>query len=213
MRTPVTRVEGRAIPFGRANVDTDIIIPAVHLKTLSRVGLGAYAFEALRREPGNVFDDPALAGAPILIAGANFGCGSSREHAVWALLDRGISAVVAPSFSDIFASNAFKNGLAAVALDEEAVARLLDLARIVPIAVDLEQETVLAGNEIFSFALDPFRRDCLVKGLDEIALTLESDAAIAAYEAHAPLLACTISVPAGGNARSLSSFERSRDHA
>jgi 3-isopropylmalate/(R)-2-methylmalate dehydratase small subunit len=208
MRAPVTRVEGRAIPFGRANVDTDIIIPAAHLKTLSRVGLGAFAFEALRRAPGNLFDDPAMEGAPILIAGANFGCGSSREHAVWALLDRGIRAVVAPSFSDIFASNAFKNGLAAVALDEEAIARLLDLARIVPVAVDLEQQFVVAGNEVFAFAFDPFRRDCLVKGLDEVALTLEQDAAIAAYEAQAPLLACTIAMPAGAIA-----FERSRDHA
>ena len=208
MSAPFTRVEGRAIPFGRANVDTDIIIPASHLKTLSRVGLGAHAFEALRRDPENLFDDPALAEAPILIAGANFGCGSSREHAVWALLDRGIRAVIAPSFSDIFASNAFKNGLAAVALEEAAVAQLLDLARIVPVAVDLERLTVEAGNYAFSFDFDPFRRDCLVNGQDEIALTLACASAIAAYEAHSPLLACTIALPAGAMA-----FERSRDHA
>jgi 3-isopropylmalate/(R)-2-methylmalate dehydratase small subunit len=208
MTAPVTRVEGRAIPFGRANVDTDIIIPAVHLKTLSRVGLGAFAFEALRRTPDNLFDDPAFADAPILIAGANFGCGSSREHAVWALLDRGIRAVVAPSFSDIFASNAFKNGLAAVALDDEAISRLLDLARIVPLAVDLEQQIVVAGNEVFAFDFDPFRRDCLVSGLDEIALTLKSTDAIAAYESRSPLLGCTIALPAG-----VAAFELGRDHA
>lgn len=207
MIAPFTRVEGRAIPFGRANVDTDIIIPASHLKTLSRIGLGRFAFEALRREPGNVFDDPAFAGAPILIAGANFGCGSSREHAVWSLLDRGIRAVIAPGFSDIFASNAFKNGLAAVTLDAPAVAQLLDLARIVPVAVDLEQEIVQAGNHVFAFGFDPFRRDCLIHGLDEIALTLTRDAAIAAYEAKAPLLGCKIAMPAGAMA-----FERVRDH-
>ncbi len=206
MTAPFTRAEGRAIPFGRANVDTDIIIPASHLKTLSRIGLGRFAFEALRRVPGNVFDDPAFAGAPILIAGANFGCGSSREHAVWALLDRGIRAVVAPSFSDLFASNAFKNGLAAVTLDEAAVVQLLDLARIVPVTVDLEQGIVQAGNHSFAFGFDPFRRDCLIQGLDEIALTLTRHAAIAAYEAKAPLLSCTIAMPAGAMA-----FERGRD--
>ena len=137
----VTAVEGRAYPLGRANVDTDIIIPAEHLKTIARDGLGRFAFETIRAEPGNVFDDPAHAGAPILIAGDNFGCGSSREHAVWAMLDLGIRAVIAPSFSDIFASNAFKNGLVAVALPQAAVDRLMAVASDQPIRIDLETMT------------------------------------------------------------------------
>ena len=182
---PVTAVEGRAIPLGRANVDTDIIIPAEHLKTVAREGLGRFAFETIRAEPGNVFDDPAFAGAPILVAGDNFGCGSSREHAVWAMLDLGIRAVIAPSFSDIFASNAFKNGLVAVALSQDAVDRLLEVAKDQPIRIDLETMTVTTlYQDRFAFALDPFRRDCLMRGLDEIGLTLESEAAIAAYEAR-----------------------------
>jgi 3-isopropylmalate/(R)-2-methylmalate dehydratase small subunit len=183
--TPVTAVEGRAIPLGRANVDTDIIIPAEHLKTVAREGLGRFAFAAIRAEPGNVFDDPAHAGAPILIAGDNFGCGSSREHAVWAMLDLGIRAVIAPSFSDIFASNAFKNGLVAVPLPQAAVERLLEVAKDQPLRIDLETMTVTTPyQDRFQFALDPFRRDCLVCGLDEIGLTLASEAAIAAYEAR-----------------------------
>lgn len=183
--TAVTAVEGRAYPLGRANVDTDIIIPAEHLKTVSREGLGRYAFETVRAEPGNVFDDPAHAGGSILIAGDNFGCGSSREHAVWAMLDLGIKAVIAPSFSDIFASNAFKNGLVAAALPQPAVDRLMAVAKDQPIRVDLETMTVTTPyQDRFEFALDPFRRDCLMRGLDEIGLTLESEAAIAAFEAR-----------------------------
>ncbi|MFM2237613.1 MAG: 3-isopropylmalate/(R)-2-methylmalate dehydratase small subunit, partial [Pseudomonadota bacterium] len=108
---PISNVNGKAYPLGLKNVDTDIIIPAEWLKTISRSGLGKGAFQALRGVEGNVFDDPAYTGAPILIAGDNFGCGSSREHAAWAMADLGISAVIAPSFSDIFSGNAFKNGL------------------------------------------------------------------------------------------------------
>ena len=121
----VSTIEGRAIPYGAKNVDTDVIIPAKWLKTISREGLGEGAFESVRAKPDNVFDDPEYAGAPILIAGDNFGCGSSREHAAWALLDLGITAVIAPSFSDIFSGNAFKNGIFAVALPQEQVDRLL----------------------------------------------------------------------------------------
>jgi 3-isopropylmalate/(R)-2-methylmalate dehydratase small subunit len=186
MARPIRIIEGRAIPFGRANVDTDLIIPAAHLKTISRIGLGRYAFAPLRQSPGSVFDDPAWIGAPILIAGDNFGCGSSREHAVWALADMGIEAVIAPSFSDIFASNAFKNGLLCVALDQASVDALLDMAQRHPLRIDLETMTVGAGNESWPFTLDPFRRQCLVEGLDEIGLTLANDAAIAAYEARSP---------------------------
>ena len=123
---PVHEVAGRAIPFGRKNIDTDIIIPAHWLKTISREGLGRGAFEALRADPDNIFDQEAYKGAPILIAGDNFGCGSSREHAAWALLDMGIKAVIAPSFSDIFSGNAFKNGILTVVLPQEQVDRLLE---------------------------------------------------------------------------------------
>ena len=111
----VSTVEGRAYPFGMKNVDTDMIIAAKWLKTISRSGLGAGAFEGLRQDPDNVFDNPEYRGAPILIAGDNFGCGSSREHAAWALIDMGVKAVIAPSFSDIFSGNAFKNGILTVA--------------------------------------------------------------------------------------------------
>jgi 3-isopropylmalate/(R)-2-methylmalate dehydratase small subunit len=184
--TGIVSVEGRAVPLGRANVDTDIIIPAEHLKTISREGLGRFAFATIRAEAGNVFDDPAHAGATILIAGDNFGCGSSREHAVWAMLELGIKAVIAPSFSDIFAGNAFKNGLVTVALPQAAVDRLMAVAQDQPIRVDLETMSVTTPyQDRFAFALDPFRRDCLMRGLDEIGLTLESEAAIAAYEARA----------------------------
>ena len=130
---PVDHVEGRAIPFGRKNVDTDLIIPARWLKTVTRLGLGRGAFEALREDPDNVFDSPEFKGAPILIAGDNFGCGSSREHAAWALLDMGVKAVIAPSFSDIFAGNAFKNGILTVVLPQEQVDRLMEVAATDPI--------------------------------------------------------------------------------
>ena len=179
------RIHGRAYPLGRPNVDTDVIIPASHLKTITRAGLGRHAFETIRAEPGNVFDDPAYAGAPILIAGDNFGCGSSREHAAWAIADLGISAVIAPSFADIFASNAFKNGIVTVALPQAAIDRLMDVALDHGIDVDLETMTVTTPlQDRFAFTLDPFRRRCLMEGLDEISLTLASEAAISAYEAR-----------------------------
>ncbi|MAF60698.1 MULTISPECIES: 3-isopropylmalate dehydratase small subunit [Pseudomonadota] len=182
---PIDRVEGRAIPFGRKNVDTDIIIPAQWLKTISREGLGKGAFETVRAEPGNVFDDPEFAGAPILIAGDNFGCGSSREHAAWALTDLGITAVIAPSFSDIFSSNAFKNGILTVVLPQEAVDRLMEVAATDPIHIDLESQTVTTPfQDRFTFEIDPFRKTCLMQGLDEIGLTLAKTDAISAYEAR-----------------------------
>lgn len=178
-----TSVEGRAYPLGLANIDTDLIISARHLKTVRRSGLGAHAFEALRAQPGSVLNDPEFASAPILIAGANFGCGSSREHAAWALADMGVRAVIAPSFADIFASNAFKNGIATVALPQEEVDQLLETATKVRIGIDLEtMQVTTETGERFAFTLDPFRRQCLMQGLDEIALTLASAAAITAYE-------------------------------
>ncbi|WP_375402662.1 3-isopropylmalate dehydratase small subunit [uncultured Sphingomonas sp.] len=179
----VVRVEGRAYPYGAANIDTDVIIPARWLKTISRAGLGRGAFETVRARPGNVFDDPAHAGAPILIAGDNFGCGSSREHAAWALLDMGLRAVIAPSFSDIFSGNAVKNGIVPVVLPQAAVDRLLEVARDQPITVDLETMTVTTPYQNrFAFQLDPFRRRCLMEGLDEIGLTLARDAEITRFE-------------------------------
>ena len=180
---PITTVDGRAYPLGRKNVDTDVIIPAHYLKTITRAGLGRGAFETIRAEPGNVFDDAEYAGAPILIAGDNFGCGSSREHAAWALGDMGVQAVIAPSFSDIFSGNAFKNGIVTVVLPQAAVDRLLEVAKTHPITVDLESRTVTTPfQDRFTFEIDPFRRDCLMHGLDEIGLTLARDAAITAYE-------------------------------
>ena len=179
----LTTVEGKAYPFGMKNVDTDIVIPSHWLKTISRTGLGKGAFEVLRKEPGNVFDDPAYAGSPILIAGDNFGCGSSREHAAWALGDLGIKVVIAPSFSDIFSSNAFKNGILTVVLPQAAVDRLMEVARTDEIHVDLEQQTVTTQfQDRFAFEIDPFRKHCLLGGLDEIGLTLGDADGIAVYE-------------------------------
>jgi 3-isopropylmalate/(R)-2-methylmalate dehydratase small subunit len=180
---PICHVEGRAFPLGLSNVDTDIIIPAKWLKTISRTGLGKGAFETLRAVEGNVFDDPEYAGAPILIAGDNFGCGSSREHAAWAMADLGISAVIAPSFSDIFSGNAFKNGLLAIVLPQAAIDRLMEVAKTDPIHVDLETQTVTTPfQDRFEFEIDPFRKHCLLNGVDEIGLTLQSSDAISKYE-------------------------------
>lgn len=179
-------VSGRAIPFGAKNVDTDVIIPAKWLKTISREGLGRGAFETLRADPDNLFDSAEFARSPILIAGDNFGCGSSREHAAWALLDLGITAVIAPSFSDIFSGNAFKNGILTVVLPQEQVDRLLEVARTDPIHIDLENQVVTTPfQDRFSFAIDPFRKHCLLNGLDEVGLTLSRDTAITAYEIKA----------------------------
>lgn len=181
---PVDRIEGRAYPWGAKNVDTDVIIPAHWLKTISRAGLGRGAFETVRADPGNIFDDTRYAGAPILIAGDNFGCGSSREHAAWAIADLGIKVVIAPSFSDIFSGNAFKNGILTVALPQAAIDRLMEVARDNdPIHVDLEAQSVTTQfQDRFAFEIDPFRKHCLLGGLDEIGLTLGDADAIGVYE-------------------------------
>lgn len=180
--TPFTRLEGRAYVFPLRNVDTDLIIPAEHLKTVRRSGLGRHAFEAVRGAPGSTFAEPANRGAPILVALDNFGCGSSREHAAWALLDMGVRAVIAPSFSDLFAGNAFKNGIATIELDADEVEFLLDSARTNRVCVDLQEMTVTCAGRRFSFTMDGFRRECLLGGLDEIDLTLAHGPAIRAYE-------------------------------
>ena len=180
---PISTVEGRAYPLGLKNVDTDIIIPAEWLKTISRTGLGKGAFQSLRAVEGNIFDDPEFTGSPILIAGDNFGCGSSREHAACAMADLGISAVIAPSFSDIFSGNAFKNGLLAIVLPQAAIDRLMEVAKTDPIHIDLETQTVTTPfQDRFEFEIDPFRKHCLLNGVDEIGLTLKSSDAISGYE-------------------------------
>ncbi len=196
--TPVSTIIGTAIPWGQSNVDTDVIIPAKWLKTISREGLGKGAFETVRATSGNIFDAPQNAGAPILIAGDNFGCGSSREHAAWALIDLGIRAVIAPSFSDIFSGNAFKNGLLAVELPQEAIDRLIAVAgEGQPLTIDLDSQVVTTPfQDRFLFAVDPFRKMCLMQGLDEIGLTLAENARIADYEAQ-QLMAHPWLIPSG----------------
>ena len=180
------QVDGRAIPFGAKNVDTDVIIPSHWLKTITRDGLGQGAFETLRKDPDNLFDSAEFSGSPILIAGDNFGCGSSREHAAWALLDLGIKAVIAPSFSDIFSGNAFKNGILTVVLPQAAIDRLMEVAKTDPIHLDLENQVVTTPfQDRFPFEIDPFRKHCLIEGLDEVGLTLARDAAITTYENEA----------------------------
>jgi 3-isopropylmalate/(R)-2-methylmalate dehydratase small subunit len=180
----VSAITGAAIPWGQSNVDTDVIIPARWLKTISREGLGRGAFETVRSHPGNVFDAPENAAAPILIAGDNFGCGSSREHAAWAILDLGIRAVIAPSFSDIFSGNAFKNGLLSVMLPQEVIDRLMVVAAEgQTVTIDLENQVVTTPyQDRFAFDIDPFRKMCLMQGLDEVGLTLAQGSAIAGYE-------------------------------
>jgi 3-isopropylmalate/(R)-2-methylmalate dehydratase small subunit len=181
---PVSQVSGRAYPWGAKNIDTDVIIPAHWLKTITREGLGKGAFETVRAQPDNIFDDPRYAGSPVLIAGDNFGCGSSREHAAWALADMGIRAVIAPSFSDIFSGNAFKNGIVSVVLPQEAIDRLIEVAKTDSVTIDLETMTVTTPyQDRFVFEMDAFRRQCLMEGLDEIGLTLARDTAISKYEA------------------------------
>ncbi len=184
---PVRHVEGRAYPWGAKNIDTDVIIPAHWLKTVTRAG----ARRVARSRPSapNLATSSTIRATPahpMLIAGENFGCGSSREHAAWALADMGIKAVIAPSFSDIFSGNAFKNGIVAVVLPQEAIDRLVEVARTDEVTVDLETMTVTTPfQDRFAFELDPFRRDCLMQGLDEIGLTLARDTAISNYEAGA----------------------------
>jgi 3-isopropylmalate dehydratase small subunit len=182
---PFTDLTGVAVPFGQKNVDTDVIIPARFLKTISRSGLGKGAFAALREDPDNIFDQPRYKGAPILIAGDNFGCGSSREHAPWALADLGFRVVIASSFADIFAGNAFKNGMLLVALPQAQVDRLMEIAPEHEITVDLENQVVTTPfQDRFAFDIDPFRKHCLLNGLDEIGLTTRMEPEIAAFEAR-----------------------------
>ncbi len=190
-----TTLTGVAAPMPLVNIDTDMIIPKQFLKTIQRSGLGKNLFDEMRYTqdgqeiPDFVLNQPAYRRAEIIVAGDNFGCGSSREHAPWALLDFGIRCVISTSFADIFFSNCFKNGILPVVLPPEAVAHLMDDAKKganARISVDLAAQTVIASDgTVFHFEVDAFKKHCLFNGLDDIGLTLEKAAAIDSYEAKA----------------------------
>jgi 3-isopropylmalate/(R)-2-methylmalate dehydratase small subunit len=191
---PFKRHTGLVAALDRVNVDTDQIIPKQFLKRIERSGFGQFLFYDWRFTPAGEINpdfelnEPRFAGASILLARANFGCGSSREHAPWALHDYGFRAIIAPSYADIFYNNCFKNGLLPVQLAEAEVERLFAAASAISgyeLTIDLERQWVVDdwGNK-FGFAVDPFRRECLLKGLDDIGLTLRHEDAIAEYEAH-----------------------------
>jgi len=197
------RKEGLVAPLDRANVDTDAVIPKQFLKSIKRTGFGPNLFDEWRYldrgepdqdnskrplNPDFVLNKPQYRGATVLLARENFGCGSSREHAPWALLQYGFQAVIAPSFADIFFNNSLKNGLLVIKLDPKVVDQLFhetDGAKGYRLAVDLEQQTVTTpGGESFHFDIDPFRKHCILNGLDDIGLTLEHADEIKAFEAR-----------------------------
>ncbi len=193
----VKDITGNAIPLNRADVDTDQIIPKQFLKRIERSGFGPFTFFDWRKDPNFVLNNGAYEGAPILVAGPNFGCGSSREHAPWGLEDMGIKAVIAPSFADIFRNNCAKIGLLTVVLPQEDVDYLIARAEELPagrIKVSLEQQTVaIEGTDwVRHFDVDPFIKHCLLEGLDDIGLTLQHDEDIAKFEStRSPLLPTT----------------------
>jgi 3-isopropylmalate/(R)-2-methylmalate dehydratase small subunit len=182
-------VKGNAIPLNRADVDTDQIIPAQYLKRIERTGFGEFAFETWRkRDPDFVVNRPEYQGAPILLAGPNFGCGSSREHAPWAIEGMGVKVLIAPSFADIFRNNCAKIGLLTVTLPQDDIDHLMARAEELPgseLVVDLQTQTVSTADGSFtrSFDVDPFVKHTLIEGLDAVGLTLQEDAVIAAFEA------------------------------
>jgi 3-isopropylmalate/(R)-2-methylmalate dehydratase small subunit len=187
-----TKLEGVAAPLPMINVDTDMIIPKQFLKTIKRTGLGSALFHELRTKqdgsenPDFVLNKPAYRNAKILVAGENFGCGSSREHAPWALLDSGIKCILAPSFADIFYNNCFKNGILPIALPQEDIDKLMDDAERganATISVDLEKQEIRGPDGgCIKFEIDPFRRQCLLNGWDDIGLTLRSETKISDFE-------------------------------
>ncbi len=189
---PFSKLTGKAAPLEMINVDTDIIIPKQFLKTVKRTGLGISAFYNIRYDdngnenPDFVLNKPEYKDAKVLITGENFGCGSSREHAPWAILDMGIRCIIAPSFADIFFNNSFKNGILPIQLPQEQVDTLMKEAKDNPDAtfeIDLEKQTITRGNKFsFDFDIDPFRKHCLLHGLDDIGLTLEKGSEISAFE-------------------------------
>lgn len=189
---PFTQLTAIAAPLPMINVDTDVIIPKQFLKTTARSGLGKSAFFDLRYDengkdkPDFILNKPEYKGAEILITGENFGCGSSREHAPWALLDMGFRCVIASSFADIFFNNCFKNGILPIVLTQSQIDELMRETQDnpgTPITVDLEKQTVTRGNKFsFTFDVDPFRKRCLLNGLDDIGLTLEKESFIKTFE-------------------------------
>ncbi|MFQ5691514.1 MAG: 3-isopropylmalate dehydratase small subunit [Nitrospinota bacterium] len=193
---PFKRFTGKVMPLNRADVDTDQIVPKQFLKRIERTGFGRFLFFDWRYAPDGepkpdfIMNQPRYEGAGVLVAGRNFGCGSSREHAPWAIQDAGFRVIIAPSFADIFYNNCFKNGLLPVALDEEIVHRIVADCEAEPgycLSVDLERQTVATpGGETFHFEIDPYRKRCLLEGLDDIDLTLQHESKIAAYEAAHP---------------------------
>jgi 3-isopropylmalate/(R)-2-methylmalate dehydratase small subunit len=190
-----TTLTGIAAPMPLVNIDTDMIIPKQFLKTIARTGLGKNLFDEMRYTPdgaeipGFVLNQPAYRSAQIIVAGDNFGCGSSREHAPWALLDFGIRCVISTSFADIFYNNCFKNGILPIVLPEDQVAALMEDAQRganARVSVDLEAQTVTASDgTVYGFQIDPFRKHCLMNGLDDIGLSLEKVASIDSFEARA----------------------------
>ena len=192
---PFVKLTGVAVPIDRVNIDTDQIIPAIHLKRIERTGYGRFLFSSWRfREDGSlnpdfVLNDPKYQDSRILVAGRNFGCGSSREHAPWALQDFGIRCIIAPSFADIFYNNSFQNGLLPAVLPEGDVQRIMDKLKQEPGAklnVDLESQRIWDEEEdlVLGFDIDPFRKNSLLSGLDDIGLTLQQEDRIAAFEAR-----------------------------
>ncbi|MDR2987949.1 MAG: 3-isopropylmalate dehydratase small subunit [Nocardiopsaceae bacterium] len=199
----VQQVRGRAVVIDRRDIDTDQIIPAAWLKRVERTGFGAGLFEAWRADPAFALNEPRAAGAKILIAGANFGCGSSREHAVWALQDFGFEAVVAPSFADIFRGNSIGSGLVTAQADENDVAGLIAALGADPdaeVVVDVTERTVSAPTFTAPFEIGDFARWRLLEGLDDIAVTLRHDDAIAAFERARPPWLPVSSTPARASA-------------
>jgi 3-isopropylmalate/(R)-2-methylmalate dehydratase small subunit len=184
---PFTRVSGKVLPLNRADVDTDQIIPAQYMKRIERTGYGEFAFAAWRKDPDFVLNDERYAGAPILVTGPNFGCGSSREHAPWALEGLGIRAIVAPSFADIFRNNCAKVGILTVVLPQEDIDRLVARAEDAPgfeAVVDLETQTVTFGVATRQFEINAHVKHTLLNGLDDIALTLQDERRITAFESR-----------------------------
>lgn len=187
-----TTLTAKAAPLNISNVDTDMIIPKQFLRTIKRSGLGVHAFEDMRYmedgspNPDFVLNAPQYQGAEILVAGDNFGCGSSREHAPWALADMGFRCIIAPSFADIFFNNSFKNGILLITLPKDDVQKLMtDAEAGQPLTIDLEFQTIHRGNnETLKFDIDPFRKHCLLNGLDDIGLTMAHKTDIEEFEAH-----------------------------
>ena len=181
----IRAVESKAIPLKRDNVDTDQIIPARHLKRVDRAGFGEFLFEALREDPEFIFNDARYDGAEILVTGENFGCGSSREHAPWALEDYGIHVIIAPSFADIFRNNCVNVGIASIVLGEKDVAWLLERSETDPgvtVNVDLENKRISSGDRVIHFEMDDHVWHRLINGLDHVSLTLEHTAKITEFE-------------------------------